>query len=107
MYKSWRGYVWGPLAQLTWWSLHGRPPALHSKNSDHRNEIQASPILTKARKALCKQMEALMMSQCNAHRHICENYHPSNVKGVDCTGTPFYHWGALGGLIGMMEDGYW
>lgn len=25
----------------------------------------------------------------------------------DCTGTKFYHWGALAGLISLVEAGYW
>jgi hypothetical protein len=53
----WRGYVWGPMAQLTHWSL---------QNYDH------VPAVRKGRKALVKQMGSLMMSQWNEHRHICE-----------------------------------
>lgn len=44
----WRGYVWGPMAQLTYWSL---------QNYDH------VPAVRKGRKALVKQMGSLMMSQ--------------------------------------------
>ena len=44
----WRGYVWGPMAQLTYWSL---------QNYDH------VPSVRKGRKALVKQMGSLMMSQ--------------------------------------------
>jgi len=49
-------------------------------------------------------MKELMMSQWNKNRHICENYSPFK-DANDCTGTEFYHWGALNGLIGMIEDG--
>ena len=49
------------MAQLTYWSL---------QNYDH------VPAVRKGRKALVKQMGALMMSQWNEHRHICENYNP-------------------------------
>ncbi|CAB9504969.1 Trehalase [Seminavis robusta] len=87
----WRGYSWGPMAQLVYWSLQG------PKQSD---------IVSKAKKALCKQMESLVMSQWNLNRHICENYHPHK-NASDCSGTRYYHWGALNGLIGMVEDGYW
>lgn len=87
----WRGYVWGPLSQLVYWSLQ---------------EHDSTSVLV-ARRALCQQMEVLMLSQWNAHRHICENFHPSLGGNEDCTGTKFYHWGALNGLIGMMEDGHW
>jgi hypothetical protein len=29
----------------------------------------------------------------------------SNRDEGDCSGTRFYHWGALTGMIGLMEDG--
>ena len=49
-----------------------------------------------------------MMSQWDQHRHICENYNPhkdADTTEGDCSGTRFYHWGALTGVIGLMEDG--
>ena len=73
-------YIWGPMAQLTYWSL---------QNYDH------VPQIRQARKAMCKQMNGLMMSQWNQHRHICENYNPhktADTTGGDCSGTRFYHW---------------
>ena len=91
----WRGYVWGPMAQLTHWNL---------QNYNHVPEVRAG------RKAMCKQLEQLMLSQWREHRHICENYNPhktADTSGGDCSGTKFYHWGALTGLIGMVEDGLW
>jgi hypothetical protein len=59
-----RGYIWGPQAQLTYWSL---------QNYDHVPAVRAG------RKAMCKQLAGLMMSQWNQHRHICENYNPHKV----------------------------
>ncbi len=91
----WRGYVWGPMAQLTYWAL---------REYDHVPDVRAG------RKALCKQMTALMLSQWRAHRHICENYNPHRTADTsqgDCTGTAFYHWGALTGLITVIEEGYY
>ena len=73
----WRGFVWGPMAMLTYWSL---------VRYDHL------PIVRSARKAMCKQLTALMMSQWRAHRHICENFYPYK-NATDCSGTKFYHWG--------------
>jgi len=87
----WRGFVWGPMAQLTYWSL---------QNYDHISAVQT------ARKALCKQMTAMMMNQWNLHRHICENFNPHK-DGDECTGTKFYHWGGLAGLISLIEEGLW
>jgi hypothetical protein len=85
----WRGYVWGPMALLVHWSLL---------------EYDHLPVVRAARKALCRQMTALMLSQWRAHRHICENFSPHR-NATDCSGTKFYHWGALMGLISMVEDG--
>lgn len=85
----WRGYVWGPMAQLTYWSL---------SNYAH------VPAVRQARAALAKQMSALMMSQWREHRWICENYLPS--RGGGCPSHKFYHWGALGGLLELAEEGY-
>lgn len=113
----WRGYIWGkftrnptkilifrnisdrllvvpgPMAQLTYWGM---------ESYDHVPEVR------QARKSMCTQMKQLMMSQWTQHRHICENYNPhkgADTTGGDCSGTRFYHWGALTGLIGLMEDG--
>jgi hypothetical protein len=91
----WRGYVWGPMAQLTFWSL---------QEYDHVPEVRSG------RKALCKQMTALMLSQWQGHRHICENFSPHKTAddhGGDCSGTKFYHWGALTGMITLVEEGYY
>lgn len=93
IFSNAKGFVWGPMAQLTYWSL---------REYDH------VPIVRRARKALCKQMTALMLSQWRTNRHICENYNPhqtADTSGGDCTGTKFYHWGALTGLISLIEDG--
>jgi len=87
----WRGYVWGPTAQLTFWGL---------QNYDHLPQIRV------ARKALCVQMAAMMMNQWNINRHICENFSPHKVSS-DCTGSKFYHWGALAGLLSIEEEGLW
>ena len=91
----WRGNVWGPHAQLTYWSL---------------DQYSSVPSVAATKRALTRQMDSLMRSQWDLNRHICENYSPSlgaPLSQGDCTGTHFYHWGALTGVIGMMEDGYW
>ena len=86
----WRGYIWGPMAQLTYWSL----------------QQYNTPIVNSGRKAMARQLTSMMMSQWNSNRHICENYGPHK-NTTDCTGTKFYHWGALTGLISIMEEGLW
>ncbi|KAG7371466.1 hypothetical protein IV203_020036 [Nitzschia inconspicua] len=90
-WNYWRGLVWGPMSQLVYWSLQGG---------------SSSNVVTLARASLCNQMKNLMLSQWTTNRHICENYSPYK-NATDCSGTNFYHWGALNGLIGMIEEGYW
>ena len=142
------------MAQLTYWSL---------QYYDHVPTVRAG------RKALCKQMTALMLSQWRTHRweglsalaalcpllypdclwrvdiylalnppvitvqpssqstrhhsppvtcahslpaprHICENFSPHKTAddhAGDCSGTKFYHWGALTGMITLIEDGFY
>eukprot|EP01060_Flectonema_neradi_P020866 TRINITY_DN28366_c0_g1_i1.p1 TRINITY_DN28366_c0_g1~~TRINITY_DN28366_c0_g1_i1.p1 ORF type:complete len:807 (+),score=98.63 TRINITY_DN28366_c0_g1_i1:110-2422(+) len=86
----WRGYIWGPLSQITHWAL-----------SEYN-----IPVVNNARRALCQQLTSMMMDQWNRNRHICENYGPHK-NTTDCTGTKFYHWGALNGLISLVEEGLW
>ena len=87
----WRGHVWSPMIQLTFWGL---------QNYDH------VPAVRTARKALAKQATAMMMEQYDRSAHICENYSP-NRDARDCTGDKFYHWGALAGMVSLVEGGYW
>ena len=85
----WRGYVWGPMAQLVHWSLEAY---------DH------VPKVREARLALSKQMSAMMMDQWERGRRICENFSP-RANATECTGTGFYTWGALSGLIRLVDAG--
>ena len=78
----WRGYVWGPMAQLTWWSF---------------SEYTHVPEVATARAALAKQMQATFITQFRLNRHVCENFSPKE-GATECTGSRFYHWGALAGL---------
>jgi hypothetical protein len=131
-WNYWRGLSWGPMSQIVYWSLQGKPIISYDNynNSDRSddNDILASlssssarsiqknnvsssttsskSIIDGARKALCRQMEALVISQWKANRHICENYSPF-LNSTECSGTLFYHWGALHALIGMTERGYY
>lgn len=63
-------------------------------------------VVAQAKRALTKQLSALMLSQWHRHRHICENFGPAE-DTLDCTGTHFYHWGALNGYIALVEAGHW
>ena len=91
----WRGFVWAPWAQLTYWAL---------SNEAYDN----IPVVVQTRKAVAKQMTAMMMEVWDKHRHICENFSPhksneGNYHNGDCTGTWFYHWGGLAGLLSLLE----
>ena len=98
----WRGFVWGPMALLTYWGL--AHPA-----------YATLPLVAKARAALCAQMEALFLRQWRLNRHVCENFSPRKFGTVgrtgdnstECTGMHFYHWGALTGFIGLLEAGFY
>jgi hypothetical protein len=54
----WRGFVWGPQVQLTYWGLQQYPHV---------------PAVVQGRKALAKQMTAMGMNQWHMHHHVCEN----------------------------------
>ena len=86
----WRGFVWAPMAMLTYWGLQ---------------EYDSVPAAAQARVALTKQMNALMLSQWREHGHICENYSPRQ-DATQCTGQSFYHWGALTGFLSLLEAGF-
>ena len=121
-WNYWRGRVWGPMTQILFWSLQETTDGLSPNplpqnlralpesssrkagHSTYSTELLAN-AMSKARKSLCAQMEALMMSQWKKNRHICENYSPFK-NATECAGTLFYHWGALNGMVSMIEDGY-
>ena len=53
-------------------------------------EYDHVPSVRQGRKALCKQMEALFLSQWEQHAHVCENFSPHKIPaGNDCSGTRF------------------
>jgi hypothetical protein len=89
----WRGYVWGPMSQLTYWSL---------SDPKYADVVE----VTTARKAMSSQLTDMMMNQWHRNRHICENYNPHHDAG-DCSGDNFYHWGGLTGLTSLIEAGYY
>jgi hypothetical protein len=100
-YVYWRGLSWGPMTMLTWWAL-----------DTHRHV----PAIKAARTMLARQKTDMMLWHWHAHRHICENYspfHPDSKRNPgtnnggqsndECTGWQFYTWGALNGLVTVLE----
>jgi len=101
-YVYWRGLAWGPMSLLTWWSLDA-----------YRNE----PSVLAARTALAAQKTAMFSDMWQRNRHVCENYSPYapfshlspgsqngfNKTNLECSGWEFYTWGALNGLLSILE----
>ncbi len=75
---------------LTWWSLR---------------EYSHVPAVAAARAQLAVQAGATAAEQWRLHRHVCENFSP-NRNATECTGSFFYHWGALAALLPLLEAGY-
>ena len=86
----WRGYVWGPMIQLTYWGLQ------------HPRYANVSEV-TAGRKAMVAQAGAMELAVWRNSGHLCENYNPG--KEAKCTGGTFYHWAALTGFVGLLEAG--
>ena len=96
----WRGYVWGPQIQLTYWAL---------ANPRYANvtEVRA------ARRAMVAQAAALEREVWRTSGHLCENYCPGNSSQsgpiapgqAACCGGNMYHWGALTGFVSLLEAG--
>jgi hypothetical protein len=84
----WRGYVWGPMAMITYWGL---------ENYKHL------PVVASAKKQLASQMTEMFLNMWHLKGRVCENYSPHR-NATDCTGDPFYHWGALNGLLSILES---
>ena len=84
----WRGRVWPSTNFLAYAAIR-----------NHKS-------LPDVQKDLAEHSVALMMKEWNEHRHIHENYNADTGEGCDVRNSDkFYHWGALLGLIGMLESG--
>jgi putative isomerase len=84
----WRGYVWGPMSLLTYWALEN---------------YQHLPRIALAKQQLVSQMTDMFLNLWRQKGRVCENYSP-NRDAKDCTGDKFYHWGALAGLLSLLEQ---
>lgn len=84
----WRGRVWPSTNFLAYAAIRSRGCL---------PDVQAD---------LAKRSVALMMKEWTEHRHIHENYNANTGEGCDVLNSDrFYHWGALLGVIGMLESG--
>lgn len=83
----WRGRIWGPMNYLVYLGMRNYP-------------------LTSERRALIDKSRNLFLKEWVSKRHIYENYNTDlGVGDDDLRSDNFYHWGALLGFIGMIEDG--
>jgi putative isomerase len=81
----WRGRIWGPMNFLVYLGL---------RNYD----------LAPARADLAERSHKLLMKSWQSDRAIYENYNSITGAGNDVTSSDaYYHWGALLGVIGLME----
>ncbi len=86
--KYWRGRIWAPMNFLVYLGL---------RNYD----------LPDARGHLVEKSANLLLKSWRAEKHVYENYNSETGQGNDSgMSDPFYHWGALLGFIGIMEEGY-
>ena len=84
----WRGRIWGPMNFLVY---------LGMRNYD----------LGPARTDLAERSRKLLMKSWQSDRSVYENYNSITGAGNDVRSSDaYYHWGALLGVIGLMEKGY-
>ncbi len=63
--------------------------------------------LDRTRKDLAERSHKLLMKSWQSDRAIFENYNSITGVGTDVRSSDgYYHWGALLGVIGLMEQGY-
>jgi glycogen debranching enzyme len=84
----WRGRIWAPMNFLVY---------LGMRNYD----------LPEARKDLVAKSSKLLLQSWLSEKHVYENYNAETGQGDDAgMSDKFYHWGALLGFIGLIEEGY-
>jgi hypothetical protein len=88
----WRGRIWGPMNYLVY---------LGMRNYN----------LPEARKDLVTKSNALLMKTWRGNRLVHENYQAITGNGINegeqiNRSDSFYHWGALLGLIPLLEEGF-
>ena len=82
----WRGSIWAPMNFLVYWGMR-------------------KYNLTRARKDLAQKSNALLMKEWLENGYIRENYHAETGSAPEKRSDHFYHWGALLGMIALMEGG--
>jgi len=84
----WRGRIWAPMNFLVYLGI---------RNYE----------LPGAEKALVEKSKNLLLKSWLEERHVYENYSAETGQGDDAgMSDKFYHWGALLGCIGIIDEGY-
>ena len=83
----WRGRIWGPMNFLVYLGL---------RNYD----------LKDARADLARRSHDLLLKSWRSEGAIYENYNTKTGAGNDVTSSDaYYHWGALLGVLSLLEQG--
>jgi len=86
--KYWRGRIWAPMNFLVYLGI---------RNYD----------LPDARRDFVEKSANLLLQSWLSENHVYENYNAETGQGNDAgMSDKFYHWGALLGFIGIMEEGH-
>ena len=93
--EYWRGRIWAPLNFLVYLGLR-----------KHH--------CTRACRDMAEKSKGLLLKEWLERGHVHENYNAETGEGCDKSNKesgisgsdPFYHWGALLGVIALMEDGF-
>ncbi|MEH7115956.1 trehalase family glycosidase [Neobacillus vireti] len=84
----WRGRIWAPMNFLVYLGIRNYQ-------------------LAEAQKRLAEKSKALLLKEWLQHGHVHENYNADTGEGCDKNNSDrFYHWGALLGIIPLIEEGY-
>jgi neutral trehalase len=86
--KYWRGRIWAPMNFLVYLGIG---------NYD----------LPDARRDMVEKSKNLLLKSWIGENHVYENYNSETGQGDDAgMSDKFYHWGALLGYIGIIDEGY-
>jgi hypothetical protein len=86
--KYWRGRIWAPINMLVYMGM---------KNYD----------MPEVQKDMADRSNDLLMKSWMTEHHVFENYNADNGRGDDAGWSDaFYHWGALLGMINLIEKGH-
>jgi neutral trehalase len=89
--RYWKGAIWAPMNFLVYLGM------------------REYPELSEARRDLADKSVELFLRNWQSHGFVCENYSPIDGTCTEpqLTSSPWYTWGGLLALIGLMEEGFY